>query len=291
MHAPQNQRPRISNRRKIVFLTGLAGGGLCVAGMSGAGAPAIAERTLDSKFGMTLSLQNNSNAHFAEFGVSRCTDCHTYDPLFSHPVDITPPSSMHIPANFPLIDGQLTCTTCHVDSSDDHANGRQGFDAGLGLVATGFGLCIACHDTNSYSFEDLHAISIGRAHLGQSRIGRSTAQSFSLQALDILDTETDTCLTCHDGAMAGASGRLSGIFPSGSILNTGVAEHPIGPYRYSDHLDPDGDLTPIAMLDGRVRLFDNQVGCGSCHSVYSEEANLLVMSNHGSQLCLSCHQY
>ncbi len=204
---------------------------------------------------------------------------------------MVPPASMSIPANFPLTNGQLTCATCHTGSADAHASGRQSVDAGLGLEATGLGLCIACHDTSSYAFEDLHAISIGRAHLGQSRIGRSTTRPFSLQALDLLDIETDTCLTCHDGAMAKSSGRLSGIFPSGSIFDTGVAEHPIGPYRYSEHLDPDGDLTPIAMLDHRVRLFDDQVGCGSCHSVYSEESNLLVMSNQGSQLCLSCHQY
>ncbi len=232
-----------------------------------------------------------TNARFAELTESRCTDCHTYDPLFSHPVEITPPGSMHIPANFPLINGQMTCVTCHVGSSETHANGRQGFDAGLGLAATGFGLCIACHDTGTYTFEDLHAVSIGKAHLGQSRIGRNTTQGFALQALDILDTETDTCLTCHDGAMASGSGRLSGVVPGGSLFDIGVSEHPIGPYRYSDHLDPDGDLTPIAMLDDRVRLFDNQVGCGSCHSVYSDEPKLLVMSNQGSQLCLSCHQY
>ncbi len=291
MHAPASQRSRFTTARKTPLLIALGGGALCAIGMAGVGVSAEEGGTSNS--GMIPSSQSSSqiNAHFAELDASRCTDCHTYDPLFSHPVDMVPPASMNIPANFPLTNGQLTCATCHTGSPDAHASGRQSFDAGLGLEATGFGLCIACHDTSSYAFEDLHAISIGRAHLGQSRIGRSTTRPFALQALDLLDTETDTCLTCHDGAMAKSSGRLSGIFPSGSIFDTGVAEHPIGPYRYSEHLDPDGDLTPIAMLDRRVRLFDDQVGCGSCHSVYSEESNLLVMSNQGSQLCLSCHQY
>jgi predicted CXXCH cytochrome family protein len=48
-------------------------------------------------------------------------------------------------------------------------------------------------------------------------------------------------------------------------------------------------LVSVASLDQRIRLFDKAVGCGSCHSVYSKNAQLLVMSNDKSRLCLSCH--
>jgi len=48
-------------------------------------------------------------------------------------------------------------------------------------------------------------------------------------------------------------------------------------------------LKPAEMLDERIRLFDSRVGCGTCHSLYSKRAALLVMSNSRSNLCLSCH--
>ena len=48
-------------------------------------------------------------------------------------------------------------------------------------------------------------------------------------------------------------------------------------------------LVDAARLDGRIRLFDQAVGCGSCHSVYSMQPKLLVTSNLRSRLCLSCH--
>ena len=39
----------------------------------------------------------------------------------------------------------------------------------------------------------------------------------------------------------------------------------------------------------RIRLFDGKVGCGSCHSLYSQEKAHLVQSNYGSALCFECH--
>ncbi|MHC4317018.1 MAG: cytochrome c3 family protein [Planctomycetota bacterium] len=49
-------------------------------------------------------------------------------------------------------------------------------------------------------------------------------------------------------------------------------------------------LKPAASLDRRIRLFDNRVGCGSCHSPFADDEALLVMSNLRSRLCLSCHE-
>lgn len=65
--------------------------------------------------------------------------------------------------------------------------------------------------------------------------------------------------------------------------------HPIGT-EYPAHARRGAkSMVPRSRLDGRIRLFDNMVGCGSCHSPYSQEKKLLVIDNRGSQLCLSCH--
>jgi predicted CXXCH cytochrome family protein len=61
-------------------------------------------------------------------------------------------------------------------------------------------------------------------------------------------------------------------------------------YRQTNPL-ADGPLVPQSALDPRIRLFDNKVTCGSCHSSYSDQDHELVMSNLGSKLCLGCHQY
>lgn len=92
---------------------------------------------------------------------------------------------------------------------------------------------------------------------------------------------------CHDGATAGDAGVHAGS----RRTDSGVPkEHPIGVvYRsHHDQVDP-VTLVDRRRLDARVRLFNETVGCGSCHSVYSKQDKLLVMSNQQSRLCLSCH--
>ncbi|MBL4809688.1 MAG: hypothetical protein JKY43_06480 [Phycisphaerales bacterium] len=225
-------------------------------------------------------------------GSSPCLDCHTFDPLFSHPVEVVPPPSMAVPAGLPLINGMVTCVTCHSNADGSHLSTTpgQGGDEHLSYTITGAGLCIQCHDSNNYTAQDMHARSTQFAHLPHSTGGQGRRTASSGAIPDWLDSESDSCMTCHDGAMASGSGTFSGLSGS-SVYNLSDSEHPLGAYRLSNPSDADGPLKPISMLDHRIRLFDNQVGCGSCHSVYSGQSDLLVMSNEGSQLCLGCHEY
>jgi predicted CXXCH cytochrome family protein len=39
----------------------------------------------------------------------------------------------------------------------------------------------------------------------------------------------------------------------------------------------------------QIRLFDGRLGCGSCHSLYSQQQKKLVMSNQNGKLCIKCH--
>jgi predicted CXXCH cytochrome family protein len=68
------------------------------------------------------------------------------------------------------------------------------------------------------------------------------------------------------------------------------SDHPVGVVLdESRGLLEGGRLRAARAVDRRVRLFDRTVGCGSCHSVYAERDNLLVMSNRASALCVACH--
>lgn len=200
-----------------------------------------------------------------------CLSCHHFDRALSHPVDIAP--SRAVPPELPLADGLMTCLTCH---------------DGPGAVPTEpAALCAGCHDRAARRLGDLHALALGRAHIAE-RVGPGRATgSFSARRGD-LDRESESCLACHDGAVASLPGIRMGRQGSPASRMLG-GRHPIGVVQQPRGV---GDtLVPAHLLDRRIRLFDGRVGCGSCHTLYAGEEALLVMSNQGSALCLSCHDF
>jgi len=89
---------------------------------------------------------------------------------------------------------------------------------------------------------------------------------------------------------------LANPIAGGGDLNS---EHPIS-FTYNDALaTADGGLnipsTTTSGLGGTIAddmLFNNKVECASCHDVHNAlgtGGNLLVKSNAGSGLCLTCH--
>lgn len=212
---------------------------------------------------------------------NRCTACHRMDSMLSHPVEITP--TMAVPSELPLEMGKITCLTCHQEGGPEaHTQSAKNHD-GMLRVSEGENLCRKCHMGADRSPAAMHGFGLGQAHLSSpARYGSFSARSRGI------DNETMTCMTCHDGTLAseGDSGRHFG---------DSFKDHPVG-VPYSDSRlargQPPSDvpLVPVAGLNPKIRLFDGQVGCGSCHSPYSKEKHLLVMSNYGSKLCLSCHR-
>lgn len=214
---------------------------------------------------------------------NRCTACHRMDPMFSHPVEVTP--SMPVPEDLPLEMGKITCLTCHQEGGPDlHARSAQTHD-GMLRAANAQSLCVQCHTSGAATPQAMHPLGLGRAHLQRST---STSSSSSLLSRG-LDAESRACMTCHDGMLApeGDGGQ--------HFADDTSRDHPIGvPYgdsRLARGLPPSSvPLRPAATVDPRIRLFNNQIGCGSCHSLYSNQKKHLVMSNLGSKLCLSCHR-
>jgi len=113
------------------------------------------------------------------------------------------------------------------------------------------------------------------------------------------------CLSCHDGTVAldsfgGSTGStfISGPANFGTDLSN---DHPVS-FTYNNALaTADGGLHPptteASGLGGTIAadmlfgLGSDQVECASCHDVHNAAnlQSLLLKSNAGSALCLTCH--
>ena len=116
------------------------------------------------------------------------------------------------------------------------------------------------------------------------------------------DGSSKLCLSCHDGTVALDSyGGAIGGTNIGTNYNVGrdlSHEHPIS-FTYNTALATlDGELhnpsTVNSGLGGTIgadMLISDKMQCSSCHDVHRKvvHPNLLVMSNGGSALCLTCH--
>jgi predicted CXXCH cytochrome family protein len=214
---------------------------------------------------------------------NKCAGCHQFDPMLSHPVNIAP--SMTVPGELPLVDGRMTCQTCHTEGGiEAHAEATRDHTGMLRMEA-GL-LCAQCHSGAELTARSMHPTALGRAHL-QAPVRMAVATDTP----GALDAESRTCLGCHDGTVAG---DIVGAMSQGLAVQSG--NHPIGiahantlrgsgAFKYQS----DMPVVPASSLPHRFRLFNGNIGCGSCHSPYSDHKNYLVADNYGSRLCLTCH--
>jgi len=119
------------------------------------------------------------------------------------------------------------------------------------------------------------------------------------------DGVSKACLSCHDGTVAldsfgGSTG--TNFIGGGADFGTDLTnDHPVS-FTYNNTLaDTDGGLyqptTTNSGLGGTIAadmLFgagNDQVECASCHDVHNAagQESLLLKSNAGSALCLTCH--
>lgn len=201
---------------------------------------------------------------------STCEKCHRdIRQNQSHPVDIPP--EVPIPADMPLMDGKLTCVTCHFvhPSSLRH---RPFSKFLLRRPGRGVMFCSACHDIN----EKGHLV-FENVHLGSYRVTdrRGTIDQYTLQ-----------CIECHDRYLGNPKDAVGvGVWNHfATKLN-----HPVGVSYVRIAARKPREFNPSTALPEEIRLFDGKIGCGTCHNVFSKEKDMLVMNNRGSRLCLECH--
>jgi len=116
---------------------------------------------------------------------------------------------------------------------------------------------------------------------------------------------SQTCLTCHDGAQAiaviyngGTNTNVSvegNVAPVQGVFNVGTTlqnDHPVG-VTYDQVADPSLRAAPT---NAALRLYNygagaaNQVECGTCHDPHNNtNGNFLVTANSAVALCGACH--
>jgi predicted CXXCH cytochrome family protein len=162
-------------------------------------------------------------------------------------------------------------------------------------------ICAPCHTPH-------HAnTSVTDSPLWNHAVTNATFQLYQSSTLDATDISQPTgrsklCLSCHDGTVAldsfGGQIGTSYISPFANIGTNLSNDHPIS-FTYNDTLAAaDGGLFPPSStnsgLGGTIQtdmLFNNRLECSSCHDVHNAAGveRLLVKSNAGSALCLTCH--
>jgi predicted CXXCH cytochrome family protein len=163
-------------------------------------------------------------------------------------------------------------------------------------------MCIVCHTPHNADG------TVADAPLWNHEV---TAQTYNLYSGYDMDatvgqpaSSSKLCLSCHDGTVAidnfGGTTTGTTFITGAELLGTDLSnDHPISITYDALLASADGGLfdptTTTSGLGGTISADmlagGNQVQCSSCHDVHNA-ANLsflLVKTNLGSALCLTCH--
>lgn len=161
-------------------------------------------------------------------------------------------------------------------------------------------ICIVCHTPHNAN------TSIADAPLWNHTM---TAASFTVYSSGTMnatpgapDGASKLCLSCHDGTVAVDSyGGVKGttIMTGDALLGTDLRnDHPVSFVYDASLATTDGGLhNPTSKdsgLGGTIdakMLISHKMQCSSCHDVHNSAGitSMLLKSNAGSALCLTCH--
>ena len=161
-------------------------------------------------------------------------------------------------------------------------------------------ICLPCHAPHD-------GVNVANAPLWNHEVSTATYTLYSSPTLDAVPGQpggaSKLCLSCHDGTVAIDSfgGKTGNIMLSGSVGTDLSDDHPIS-FIYNAALaaadgglhDPTVRLSGVPGTTGTIdqdMLFAGSLECASCHDVHNANntGNLLIKSNDGSALCLTCH--
>ncbi|MBW7989980.1 MAG: cytochrome c3 family protein [Planctomycetes bacterium] len=219
-----------------------------------------------------------------------CTSfgCHDYDTILNHPVNVSVNST--IPEDMPLDGLRITCLTCHNQTKS--SNLSVDIDGGQERrlrIPNEVNLCGSCHRKMPGNLKkQSHWQFSSRAHLGQIN-RQSGLSSNSAQAIGGIDIESRTCISCHQNITVTMPGENESTSSQKRKRWQSMKDHPIGMEYSRVALRKTTRYKYPLVRNDRIRLFDDKMGCGSCHSLYSQEKKHLVQSNFRSALCFQCH--
>jgi predicted CxxxxCH...CXXCH cytochrome family protein len=214
-----------------------------------------------------------------------CTSmgCHEYDEKMNHPLNVPMPAGISKDQST-----VMTCLSCHLPQDPNGMNTQNGQTDHV-LQDPGIVGCESCHERLSGSIRQRSHWKFSRkAHLVSLVRGSLVDKTSDAFMASGIDMESSTCLSCHDKvtvtipAMNETRQQKTQRFKS-------MTDHPIGMnYQYILSQNP-MYFNSLMGQQGRIRMFDGQVGCGSCHSLYSDIPSNLTAEYKGSVLCRTCH--
>lgn len=160
--------------------------------------------------------------------------------------------------------------------------------------------CITCHTPHNAN------TAVPTAPLWNHNVTTATFTVYTSGTLNASVGQPDgvskLCLSCHDGTVAvdsfgGATGStmLNGSVKVGTDLSN---DHPVS-FTYDAALatadgslkDPSSATSGLGSTIASDLLSGGKMQCSSCHDVHNSSgaASLLIKSNAGSALCLTCH--
>lgn len=177
-------------------------------------------------------------------------------------------------------------------------------------------ICVVCH--TPHNAVDPLANGLDYAPLWNHESGSTVYTLYSSATLDHTpgqpDGSTKLCLSCHDGSIAvdNYGGTTTGTVYADDSMFDGAPGSAVGSARdFGTSLDndhpvsfgydavaatdpeilPSSSATPVGGTIASRLLVDGKVQCSSCHDVHDVDGNphLLVITNQGSELCLTCH--
>jgi len=203
----------------------------------------------------------------------------------------------------PLSPGQAGRNVTHNDITGD-VIGMHNLSPGSPspIQGPGNGPCLYCHAPHSASNTGLWNQTFSTATY--TTYTSTTLSNHDNSQLP-LGTDSNMCLSCHDGTVAVADTVLFGQLPTngswiqGDNFTTELqSSHPFSLVKpLKDNIDLISTLVSQGQTGdktGAIRLINANVECNSCHNSHVQaidkvSQNFLVLNSSGGTMCLACH--
>jgi len=210
--------------------------------------------------------------------------------MHAHRTGVTPPETMKIPVDLPLVNGRVACRTCHAAHTGGTPEGDLGRAVSLRVQNAAGKLCLSCHtDKTGGPRLGTHPMGdmpwpVPRALIDAgARVGPDTREltcqvchtphGAPHEHLLVLGTSSSQlCVTCHERIRPG-------MFGDGPR-----AEHPLSPKLNARQA--------AAVRDLGARLGANdELLCLSCHRLHHGKSQRFLLAEEltDARFCLRCH--
>jgi hypothetical protein len=127
-----------------------------------------------------------------------------------------------------------------------------------------------------------------KAHLVSLTLGAFDDKTSDDFTVFNIDGESGTCISCHDEITVTIP-AINETLQQKAERFRNMHDHPIG-MDYQHILSKNSMYFNSLMgMEKSIRMFDGKIGCGSCHSLYSNIPGNLVLDNEDSEMCHTCH--